>query len=534
MIYTDDFTSPDHFGIPTYVATEFTTYNGQSALKITAPDSSTSAYHLVNLTYGNIDFRRHGIRFTCWMASEGVSKPPQEWLGIKFMYRYKRNGADVFPGHSGPTYGDNDWTELTFDLTCDHTCRTIEGGTLQFGLQEATGTVYFSNLTITMYDILVPSWNVSDGFRCEYSENVTSRGRARGAMSPTQYSEEDFKVFKSWNGNLFRWQLSNGPQTLNLTLFDEWLAQKLDELEIVLRKAEELKIWILIACHTAPGSILDDKTHRVFVDPVYGDHFIEMWRGIARRFKDFPMLWGYDLLNEPMSVTPVYIHPLDLLYNTVQAVREIDPYTPIIVSSDEQGIVSTFYRMQPFPFRDIIYQVHEYNPGSYTHQGVGTMPDQGYEYPGSIDGTYWNREALAKDFQYVIDFEKQYGAKIYIGEFSAIRWATGCKEYVADVISVAEEHNWDWSYHSFREWHGWSVEHDNNQSNLERLEWTERKQLLIDSYAPNKDATARLPPSRPKRPDGGIIAAAVISSLVVLSIIIVLVVCLVRRKSGKA
>lgn len=35
----------------------------------------------------------------------------------------------------------------------------------------------------------------------------------------------------------------------------------------------------------------------------------------------------------------------------------------------------------------------------------------------------------------------------------------GADRYLADVIDLFEEYGWDWSYHAFREWAGWSVEH---------------------------------------------------------------------------
>ena len=61
----------------------------------------------------------------------------------------------------------------------------------------------------------------------------------------------------------------------------------------------------------------------------------------------------------------------------------------------------------------------------------------------------------------VVEFQRKYGVHIYIGEFSAIRWApddSACR-YLKDLIDIFEAHGWDWSYHAFREWDGWSVEH---------------------------------------------------------------------------
>ena len=53
---------------------------------------------------------------------------------------------------------------------------------------------------------------------------------------------------------------------------------------------------------------------------------------------------------------------------------------------------------------------------------------------------------------------KNYGAKIYAGEFSACMYAPGAGQYLRDCISIFEEYGWDWSYHSFREALWWNVE----------------------------------------------------------------------------
>lgn len=60
----------------------------------------------------------------------------------------------------------------------------------------------------------------------------------------------------------------------------------------------------------------------------------------------------------------------------------------------------------------------------------------------------------------VRDFQMRHKARIYVGEFSAVAWAEGADRYIADCIELFEEYGWDWSYHAFREWHGWDVERE--------------------------------------------------------------------------
>ena len=45
------------------------------------------------------------------------------------------------------------------------------------------------------------------------------------------------------------------------------------------------------------------------------------------------------------------------------AIREIDPEMPIIVESNNWCSPPTYREMLPLPLKNIIYQIHMYNPG---------------------------------------------------------------------------------------------------------------------------------------------------------------------------
>ena len=101
-------------------------------------------------------------------------------------------------------------------------------------------------------------------------------------------------------------------------------------------------------------------------------------------------------------------------------------------------------------------------------------------YPGKINNAEWNKESLREALRPVREFQLKYGAKIYVGEFSAIRWAPGGAQYLEDCLSLFEEYGWDWSYHAFREWSGWSVEHTSDRNNPDPSPVdTDRKKVLI-------------------------------------------------------
>ncbi len=72
----------------------------------------------------------------------------------------------------------------------------------------------------------------------------------------------------------------------------------------------------------------------------------------------------------------------------------------------------------------VVYSVHLHQPHRFTHQGVYDNPT-GIDYPGEVDGAHRDRDALRRVLQPVIDYQRDRGVQIYIGEFSAIRWAPG-------------------------------------------------------------------------------------------------------------
>ena len=118
-----------------------------------------------------------------------------------------------------------------------------------------------------------------------------------------------------------------------------------------------------------------------------------------------------------------------------------------------------------------------YQPFDFTHQGVGFVP-KGAVYPDRAKG--WDRAALEAYMKPVYDFAARHGARIYVGEFSAINWAKGAGDWMRDAIAVFEKHGSDWSFHAFREWPPWSVEHvDGSKPSGDNP----RKRALLDGFA---------------------------------------------------
>ena len=72
-----------------------------------------------------------------------------------------------------------------------------------------------------------------------------------------------------------------------------------------------------------------------------------------------------------------------------------------------------------------------------------------------------------------------------MGEFSAVAWAPGAADWLRDAISLFEEYGWDWTYHAFREWPPWSVEHEGpDAAHMAPSADNPRKRALLDGLRP--------------------------------------------------
>ena len=56
--------------------------------------------------------------------------------------------------------------------------------------------------------------------------------------------------------------------------------------------------------------------------------------------------------------------------------------------------------------------------------------------------------------------------------------------YLRDCIAIFDEYGWDWTYHAFREWPGWSVEHEGDDiGHMAPSADNPRKRALLDGFA---------------------------------------------------
>lgn len=416
-----------------------------------------------------------------------VSRPPEKWNGIKFMLNYTDASGNRRWHHPQGLWGDRDWIEISTML--EPLVKGDRDGRFILGLENCSGKVEFDLDSMKTFKLFSPDDRINGEFKVGYPERLAGDLRRRGVMSPHTMTEDDFKTLKAWNVNLLRYQIMrNWGQVgteLDLAEYDRWLAGKLDHLAQILDWAEQYGVKVVIDLHTPPGGSADGANMLMFLDKRYADHFVGVWKTIAGRFKGHPAVRGYDLINEPNQTIPAPYDYREIQKAAAEAVREIDPDTPIIIESNESDRPSSFAYLSPLAMDNVVYQVHMYMPMAFTHQGVATEQPR-VKYPGVIEGVRWDKEKIRETLRPVREFQLRHNAKIYAGEFSAVAWAPGAEQYLRDCIEIFEEYGWDWSYHAFREWNGWSLEHEGkSRETLRPSADNLRKRVVLEAFGKN-------------------------------------------------
>lgn len=193
--------------------------------------------------------------------------------------------------------------------------------------------------------------------------------------SPTHHREEDYAYLASLGFNSIRFYI-------NYRLFEEdsrpyqYKESGFAWLDKNIQWAREAGIYLILNMHVPQGGFQSNGEGTDLWDiPENQDRFVSLWKEIARRYADEPVILAYDLLNEPVcSQGPEQWE--HLARRTVRHIRSVDSSHLILVErtnavkgnwDEDMNDQMNFF---PIDDRNIMYQFHFYKPMDFTHQGA--------------------------------------------------------------------------------------------------------------------------------------------------------------------
>jgi hypothetical protein len=280
--------------------------------------------------------------------------------------------------------------------------------------------------------------------------------------------------------------------------------------------AEEVGLYVVIHFRTGPGrnegAILleGDALFDVWNDQAAHDAWVEMWRFTAERYRDNPVVVGYDLMVEPHPNTLIdpdgkreppevqaQVAGTLLDWNAfaaeiTAAIREVDPDTPIIVNSISWASAEWFSVLQPTGDPRTVYSLHAYDPDVYIIQDEGeatiSYPDVVEDYGEVVN---FDRAWLEENYRPVREFAQQHNVPIYVGEFGVLRWVPDAAAFLRDQTDLFEQYGWNYAVYAWRgdepDFDGFNLEHGPDPENHTLVSENPLLGVFLDRWAKNVD-----------------------------------------------
>ena len=233
----------------------------------------------------------------------------------------------------------------------------------------------------------------------------------------------------------------------------------------LLEWCREENLYVLFDMHCAPGGQTGDN-----IDDSYGypflftsessqNQFVEIWVSIAERYKDDPIVLGYDLMNEPVAHyfednLDFFNRQLYLLYKrSITEIRNVDPDHLIFLNGSVwSGNFDVFEEMMG---PNIVYEFHR----------------------------YWfevNQEAI----QQYVDFRDKNNVPIYIGETGE-----NTDEWVDDFRTLLDKNEIGWAF--------WPYKKMNNTRGIMNFDEPDDYTLIKDYAVSDRSSYRKMRENRP-------------------------------------
>ncbi|OGS73572.1 MAG: glycosyl hydrolase family 5 [Flavobacteria bacterium RIFCSPLOWO2_12_FULL_35_11] len=276
-------------------------------------------------------------------------------------------------------------------------------------------------------------------------------------------THDDIKYLKSIGSNhlrlpfhykMFTDDLYMGERNAGFKYFDrliEWCRQE--------------NMYVLLDMHGAPGGQTGDN-----IDDSYGypylfkskssqDLMTEIWVKIAEKYKNEPVIIGYDIVNEPIAhyfndELPYLNHQLFLLYkHIITEIRAVDKVHTIFLNGSNWS--GNFEVFEEIIDNNVVYEFHK----------------------------YWfevNQEAI----QQYLDFRDKHQVPIYIGETGE-----NTDEWVNDFRILLDKHEVSWAF--------WPYKKMNNTKGIMNFNEPEDYHLITKYADSDRSTYAKMRENRP-------------------------------------
>ncbi|SEC01744.1 cellulase family glycosylhydrolase [Paenibacillus sp. GP183] len=211
----------------------------------------------------------------------------------------------------------------------------------------------------------------------------------------------------------------NAPFILEEAADGDYIESHLRLIDQFVEWCRTYSLYVVLDLHGAPGgqtgANIDDSLNDhpdLFTDPEQRKLTVDLWVMLAKRYKDDPIIAGYDLLNEPLPdhFSQYWDRLVPLYRELIAAIRQVDPHHMIII---EGAHWATNFSMITEPLDDnMLLQFHK----------------------------YWNAPDT-ESIQRYIDKGAELNVPLYMGE-----GGENNAEWYAGAFQLFEDHGISWNF----------------------------------------------------------------------------------------
>lgn len=250
-------------------------------------------------------------------------------------------------------------------------------------------------------------------------------------------------------------------------------------------------LYAILDMHALPGS-QNQHWHSdnpaawglFWTHPHFQDRAIRLWEALADRYKDEPVVAGYNIMNEPGDSTGLAVKPF--YDRAVAAVRAIDKRHVIFLDGNRYSTEFSMFEGAPL-YENTVYSAHDYKLPGFAYGGP---------YPGVTNGIYVDRAHVEETFLKRTEFMRRTGTPIWIGEFGPVfpqDQPNHDQRYqlLKDQLEIYNSYGASWSIWAYKDVGGQglvSAAPDSPWLSLVRPIIEKKKRLAVDTWGSDGSA----------------------------------------------
>ena len=276
------------------------------------------------------------------------------------------------------------------------------------------------------------------------------------SYSESHLQEADIKNIKEMGFNLVRMPFNYRYFESDLKPF-EYFEGAFDYLDKLFNWCKKYEIYILLDFHALPGGHnttppSDNVTGYPLFWSVkhYQDRCVALWETIAKRYKDENFLFGYDLINEPITnqvsdisnerQTEIMNEFYDRLIN---AIRKIDPYHCIVIEGNvrQSGGIKTLNKSLITEHSNMVASFHFYPLFQYAALDLSVLKDGESSTTDIVAEKKVLKELMKNEYEYI----QEINCPMLLGEFGFFKAKD--EKLQTEIVSIQLEIMKEWGWH---------------------------------------------------------------------------------------